>query len=215
MYAMGKIINKHKLLWAKKEFIWATMSSLFLFGLSLVAAYYSNYYTTLVAGASVRDVILDNLPPMNMNFVFTDGALIFLLTILAVIIFYKPASIPFVIKASALFIIIRSIFITLTHFGPPNEMSYIDPGSLLYKFSSGDDLFFSGHTGFPFLMALIFWDNKYLRYLLLSVTLIAAVAVLLGHLHYSIDVLAAPFITFGIFTIAKWVFAKDYKFFVG
>ncbi|MCL5733859.1 MAG: sphingomyelin synthase family protein [Patescibacteria group bacterium] len=209
---MGKIINKHKILWAKKEFVWATISSLALFGLSLAAAYYSNYYASLSAGAPVRDIILDNLPPMNMNFIFTDGALIFLLTIIATLIFYRPASIPFVIKASALFIIIRSVFITLTHFGPPNGMSYIDPNSLLYKFSSGDDLFFSGHTGFPFLMALIFWDNKYLRYLLLSATLVAAVAVLLGHLHYSIDVLAAPFITFGIYTIAKWVFVKDYKF---
>ena len=210
---MGKIINKHKILWAKKEFVWATISSLTLFALSLVATYYGNYYASLSAGAPVRDIILDNLPPMNMNFIFVYGASIFLFFVLGIIIFYKPESIPFVIKTSALFIIIRSIFITLTHFGPPNGMSYIDPNSILYKFSSGDDLFFSGHTGFPFLMALIFWDNKYLRYIFLAAMAVAAAAVLLGHLHYSIDVLSAPFITFGIFAIAKWAFAKDYNFF--
>jgi len=39
------------------------------------------------------------------------------------------------------------------------------------------------------------------------------VAVLLGHIHYSIDVFSALFITYGIFVIAKKVFARDYLLF--
>jgi membrane-associated phospholipid phosphatase len=208
---MDELIKKHKSLWSQKKFLSATAVSLVFFALSLVATYYGNYYASLTAGGPVDDLILDHLPAMNMNFIFTDGALIFLLAILGILIFYKPSGIPFVIKTAALFIIIRAVFITLTHFGPPNNMSYIDPNSLLYKFSSGDDLFLSSHTGLPFLMALIFWDNKYLKYLFLAATLIAGAAVLLGHLHYSIDVFSALFISFGIFHIAKKLFAKDYK----
>ncbi len=208
---MGEFIKKHKYLWSQEKFLGATAASLLLFAVSLIATYYGNYYASLSAGGPVSDIIIDHLPAMNMNFVFTDGAIIFLLTVLAILIFYKPSGIPFVIKTAALFIIVRAAFITLTHFGPPNSMSYIDPGSLLYKFSSGDDLFFSGHTGLPFLMAFIFWDNKYFRYLFLAATVIAGAGVLLGHLHYSIDVFSALFISYGIFVIAKKLFAKDYR----
>jgi hypothetical protein len=35
--------------------------------------------------------------------------------------------------------------------------------------------------------------------------------VLFAHVHYSIDVFASPFMTYGIFTIAKTLFPQDYK----
>jgi hypothetical protein len=37
--------------------------------------------------------------------------------------------------------------------------------------------------------------------------------VLLGHYHYSIDVLAALFITHGVFQASCWLFARDYALF--
>ena len=37
--------------------------------------------------------------------------------------------------------------------------------------------------------------------------------VLLGHYHYSIDVLAALFITHGVFQISCWLFGRDYALF--
>jgi membrane-associated phospholipid phosphatase len=40
--------------------------------------------------------------------------------------------------------------------------------------------------------------------------LIGSVAVIVGHLHYSIDVFSAYFIAFGIFEIAKKIFKKEY-----
>ena len=76
-----------------------------------------------------------------------------------------------------------------------------------------NDLFFSGHTGIPFLMALMFWNYKPLRYTFLCFSLFFAVVVLLGHLHYSIDVLAAFFITYAIFDICKFFFKKDWALF--
>jgi hypothetical protein len=78
---------------------------------------------------------------------------------------------------------------------------------------SGDDLFFSGHTGFPYLMALIFWNTKPLRWLFLAASIFFGGAVLLGHLHYSIDVFSAFFITYGIFNIAIRLFKNDFNFF--
>ena len=37
--------------------------------------------------------------------------------------------------------------------------------------------------------------------------------VLLGHYHYSIDVLAALFITHGVFQTSCWLFGRDYALF--
>jgi len=45
----------------------------------------------------------------------------------------------------------------------------------------------------------------------LAASLIFGAAVLFGHLHYSIDVFAAFFITYAIFHIAQKFFPKDYK----
>jgi hypothetical protein len=77
----------------------------------------------------------------------------------------------------------------------------------------GADLFFSAHTGMPFLGALAFWKEKEIRYFSLFGSLFFAVVVLLGHLHYSIDVASAFFITYGIFHIAQYFFPKDWKLF--
>jgi hypothetical protein len=114
----------------------------------------------------------------------------------------------------ALFVVARSIFVMMTHLGPLPDQTYIEPNSFLEKITFAGDLFFSGHTGLPFLFALMFWDNKYFRYIFLVASFVGGGAVLLGHLHYTIDVFAAFFITYGIFHIARWLFAKDYSLFL-
>jgi membrane-associated phospholipid phosphatase len=60
-------------------------------------------------------------------------------------------------------------------------------------------------------MALAFWKNKYLRGIFLAASIIFGVSALLGHYHYSIDVFAAFSITYSVFQIARWLFAKDYN----
>jgi len=66
----------------------------------------------------------------------------------------------------------------------------------------------------PFLMALVFWDNKYLKFFCLFSSVFFAVIVLLGHIHYSIDVLGAFFITYTIFHISEKLFKKDRQIFL-
>ena len=79
----------------------------------------------------------------------------------------------------------------------------------------GADQFFSAHTGMPFLGALVFWHEKYIRYTFLAAAAFFAVTVLLGHIHYTIDVAAAFFITYAIYHIALWLFPKDHAMFLG
>ncbi len=64
-------------------------------------------------------------------------------------------------------------------------------------------------------MALIFWNDKFWRRIFLVLSFVFAASVLLSHVHYSIDVFAAPFITYGIFKIAAKFFPRDYSLLEG
>ena len=182
-----------------------------LLTVSLGIDYNAAMYATRNAGPAVTDIFLDNAPVMDVDIIFIDGALLFALIVAAVLLYY-PKFIPFVLKSAALFIIVRSFSITLTHIGLSPQQLPVDINRFARVFLFGGDLFFSGHTGLPYLMALIFWNHKFLRNFFIFASVVAGFSVLLGHLHYSIDVFAAFFITYGIFHIAIRLFKKDYEY---
>ena len=183
------------------------MAMLFL---SLLANYYANIYTVTHASNAVTDVVLDNIPVFNVDFIFVEGAVIFWV-FTSFVLLWEPRRIPFVVKSIAVFILIRSVFITLTHIAPPSAQSFVEPNQFFGLLTAGSDMFFSSHTGLPFLMALDFWCYRRWRYFFLVCSGVFAVSVLMGHLHYSIDVVAAFFITYSIFHITKDFFPEDYR----
>ena len=187
--------------------------SLFLL-LSLVAQYFASNYATYKASDSVTDIVLSNTRVYDVDVIFVWGAVILFFIVLYLCL-TQLKYFPFILKSVAVFTAIRSVFISLTHISPfPNHL-IIDSvffRDILFKgIFNYNDLFFSGHTGLPFLLALMFWDNKELRYLFLGFSVLFAVVVLLGHLHYSIDVLSAYFITYSIFHICRFLFKKDWQ----
>lgn len=207
---MSELFKLHKTFWSQKSFRWSVFFGLFLLFTSFISNYYANIYVTQHASNTVSDIVLDNVPVINVGFLFIEGSLIFWL-IIGFFLAKKPDRIPFVFKSVALFVFIRSISMSLTHIAAPPIHSFVDPYKWFLNISSGNDLFFSSHTGLPFLMALIFWNNYRLRIFCLASSATFAVIVLLGHLHYSIDVFAAYFMTFTIFHIAQKIFAKDFN----
>jgi len=69
------------------------------------------------------------------------------------------------------------------------------------------DLFFSGHTSTLFVMYLCF-DQKIDKYFSLVTSTIVGILVLVQHVHYTIDVLAAPIFAFFALKITKkWIFS--------
>lgn len=63
------------------------------------------------------------------------------------------------------------------------------------------DLFFSGHTANLVLLAFMV-DVKWLRYILFVCAAIVAFLLLKQHVHYTIDVIAAPFAAYGSYRVA-------------
>ena len=210
---MRQIIERHKI-WRNPQFVFSVVQGGALVITSLVINYFALSYASDSASAPVTDIILSNLRVYDVDVpIIAVSIILIVFGIMQGV--HHPKKIPFALKALALFIVIRSIFISLTHLGAFSPHLVIDSNRLVtvLGLGSADDLFFSGHTGLPFLAALIFWETKWVRYTFLAGSLILATCMLLGHLHYSIDVFAAFFITYSIFHIAQILFTKDWETF--
>lgn len=205
------MFKKHKNIWSNKAFLVSFIIGVLLLIISMFANYYANYYTSIHASNYVTDLFLDNLPVMDVHVIFSEGAVAFILALVAILL-YEPKYLPFAVKSIAVFITIRSFFVILTHIAAPHDVILINPTDWIARISSGDDLFFSAHTGLPFLLVFTFWRERFLRYYFIFCTFVGGAAVLLGHLHYSIDVFSALFISFGIFHISKNLFKNDYSY---
>ncbi|MDO8742191.1 MAG: phosphatase PAP2-related protein [bacterium] len=201
----------------KGEKLYSLALSIFLLSgayiLEHLANLYELEYSLRPTSNHVGDIVLDNLPVVDLNLIVIQGALFAIVFGVLFVIFLRPRYILFTLKAIALFIAIRAFFISLTHVGIYPGHVYPGPGvfSAIYtylNFQTG--FFFSGHTGMPFLMALIFWREFRVRTAFLTMSFVFAVGVLFAHSHYSIDVFAAPFMAYGIFEIARYLFPRDY-----
>jgi hypothetical protein len=195
-----------------KQFAASLAVGLLLLATSVVLNFYAGVYATEKASNPVTDIILDHIRVFDVDGVFIYGSIVFGAFILLLCLF-RPHWAPFILKSLSLFILVRSLFIILTHIGPMPGRVYIDPSYIMSKLTFGGDLFFSGHTGMPFLMALIFWQKPLLRFIFLATSITFGAIVLMGHLHYSIDVFSAFFITYTIFHLAKKIFTNDWMFF--
>lgn len=193
------------------------LTALFLLGFAYVVEHFANIYAFAYLARPtttfVGDLILDNVPVIDLSFIIIECALVSIV-VGTLFVLSRPRYVLFSLKAFALFVIIRALFISLTHVG--FYPTHLEPGlgffDNIYSYLNFQlGFFFSGHTGLPFLMALIFWHERRIRFVFLGMSFVFGVAVLAAHIHYSIDVLAAPFMAYGIFQIARRLFQGDYE----
>lgn len=163
---------------------------------------------TKQASAPVTDIVFTYAPRIDTSFI--HGTLSFLLYDLRLLLFVALIRyVPFGAKALALLVLFRAAVINFTHLGIPEGIVPI-----VSDMTFGGDLFFSGHVANTFMLALIFWNKKWLRHFFIGMSVLFGVAAVLGHYHYTIDVVAAPFFAYGIFTVAKKLFPNDYEYLV-
>lgn len=180
--------------------------SLFLLILSTVIDYNAGKYVNRVGSEVVSDIFIDNIPPIDLGLIFVYGWLTIVLFLFCYPLFFKVKKLHEVISNFSLIIIVRSLFITLTHLKTPLDAVAVNFPGILNPLVFQNDLFFSGHTAIPFLGFLIFKEKK-IRYFFLIMSVVMAITVLLMHQHYTIDVLSAYFITYGTFIIGKALFS--------
>ena len=108
---------------------------------SLITNYLARIYTNKSDVNYVHDIFLDNLPVVNINFIVNECVWIYVVIMVLFAIFYSQ-KIPLILKSIALFVFIRSIFISLTHLGPMPEHSFLNYNDWLSSLASGNDMFF-------------------------------------------------------------------------
>jgi membrane-associated phospholipid phosphatase len=172
----------------------------FLAGAALNIAsqtYLHNYTSEGKTLPMLSDLILDNLPVLNVALYYDIFALIPLFLVLVYVIHKKDYErIPFIILMSALFYMVRGVFIVLTPFGNPPMFNGSDP--LFNGFSKYDlGVYPSGHAGNVFLMYLLVKDKLY-KWSILICLVIVIVTLFLAHGHYSIDILSGLFFAYAI-----------------
>ncbi len=153
-------------------------------------------------GVVIPDPILSLYKPVNLTwfiFVLIYFSLISSLISLA----KKPVLLLIALQVYSLMILFRILAMYSIPLDPPvNFIILKDPfvelfrnGPILTK-----DLFFSGHTATLFLLFLVV-ENKYLKYILLVFTILVGIFLLAQHVHYTIDVISAPFFAYTSYRI--------------
>ncbi len=171
--------------------------------------YLHNYMIEGKTLPMLSDLILDNLPVIDVSIVYD----LFCLILFAVVGIYiihrgKYSRLPYMLLLCGIFFIIRGIFIVLTPFGnPPNFNGSYPLFNGFSKFELG--VYPSGHVGNSFLLLLLVNDKVY-RYILWICLSVIVVTLFLAHGHYSIDILSGFFFAYAIKCLGeKYLMAFD------
>ena len=152
------------------------------------------------------DPFLALLPVVNTVPVLTYGWLVVHMTAWYTWVVYEPRRIPYFLGTIGLFVLVRTLFVALDPVGAPAGMINLNASYLLSPLRGvlafDNEFFFSGHTAVPFLYYL-FCPYPWYRRFFLAAAIVMGASVLLSRNHYTIDVLGAFFMTYGIFALSR------------
>ena len=170
-----------------------------------VLAFLARFLTFVEArpGAVLPDPVLAFLVPRDLTWL-TFGLIYIGLAFGVARLAAEPRALVVALQAYVLMVLFRIAAMWVTPLeAPPGMIPLHDPlvrlfgpGNLLTK-----DLFFSGYTSTLFLLALAV-PGRRSKGLFLFCTAAVGISVLVQHVHYTIDVLAAPFFAYASFMLA-------------
>ncbi len=200
-----------KLSWWARE-LWSTrkklLVALIIFFAVNQAVVYAGFYVDRVPDATASsDLILDRYGPYDWGFVFVWGMIIVVYVYFLYPLIFRPKDFYFYVNIVSLLTLTRAFFTVLTHLKGAPDLIHVTYPAFVTNLSFTNDLFFSGHTAFPFLGFLLF-KNPIIKYFMLVASLVLGSVALLTHQHYSIDVFAAFFIAYGVYIMSLKIFTK-------
>ena len=182
--------------------------------LALVLFLLANFlaYNERRLGFTLNDPFLSSFNPVDLTWLTFILIYLGLITALVFLTFH-PAR---MLTALQSYTLISALRIITIYFLPLNAPVQIIPltDPFVEFFGGGTtllrDLFFSGHTSTMFLFFLTAKSKK-LKMVFLICTFLVASFVLLQHVHYTIDVLAAPFFAYTSYRISRLINKKRSK----
>jgi len=170
--------------------------------IALYADYRCGVYVTFRNTVKVPDLILDRLPSIDLSFLFTYGYMALIVGMFSYPVFRRVRMLHVVALQFSLLLMLRSVFMIFTHIGTPaGEVAVQFPG-VFSRFYFENDMFFSGHTAMSFLGFYLFRHSS-LRYVYLVGAIVMGIAALFMHVHYSVDVFAAFFMTYASYQMGN------------
>ncbi|MEW6194403.1 MAG: phosphatase PAP2-related protein [Bacteroidota bacterium] len=204
---MADRIKEIKVAWQEKLQT-RSFCSRFLFSLILLAFVLTWFARFLDCneentGFSFTDPFLKLFNPLDVTWI-TFGLIYAALVIALVSLSFHPENFLLAIQSYTFVALLRLITIYFLPLDAPVTIiplkdpfiEFFGGGRTLYR-----DLFFSGHTSTMFLFSLTATSKK-LKYIFLVCTVLVAGCVLIQHVHYTIDVIAAPFFAYTSYRIA-------------
>lgn len=210
---LKELIAKHKAVWGDRSFVISALLATTFFFASLALNDLAGHFATMLQSNHVSDFILETVPVVDVTPLISVGS-VFLALSVPVLMTLEPRRIPYTGYTMGLFILIRAAFVCLTHTAVPlGSIGHDGPFFRAIGLSYTGDLFFSGHTGGPFLLSLIFIRHPRIRWTYVATSIFLGVMMLLAHAHYSIDVFAAFFISYAIFHLSLTCFPRARRIF--
>lgn len=190
--------------WAKEvsKYRYHIFLSIAFFAFAVIGDVLSGMYIDERGIAIASDLFLEFIPPMDLSYLFTYSFIVIASILILYPLFFKVDKVHIFLSQFGFLVLVRSLFIPLTHLKAPADMILPHFPSFFNWFAFSNDLFFSGHVAVPFLGYLLI-DYKPLKYFFLFMSVIMAFTVLAMHVHYSIDVFSAYFITYGTFKLGQ------------
>lgn len=192
--------------WQERRFRNKTIIALLLVAiiLTLLPAFFA--FIEKREGMVLQDYVLDAIPAIDVSI---PTFVIIWSTVLLVFfrIYQNPRLFLVIAYGFILMCLARVLTISMLPLNPPAGLIVLkDPIANIAYGGNGifitKDLFYSGHTGNMFLFFLCL-ERKWDKIFALTASFLVGILVMIQHIHYSIDVIAAFIFTYFIYLGAK------------
>ncbi len=156
-------------------------------------------------GVVFNDPVLNLLPAIDLSLIIFIST--YSIAVCGIILIApKPELFLKLVQVYTILILLRMLSLFLVPLEPPVAIIPLDDILLKSTFYSGrpnlKDLFFSGHVAMLLILALVLANNKF-KWFFVCGAIVVGILIMLQHVHYSIDVFAAPAFAYLAFIAQK------------
>ena len=201
--------------WDEIHYKWwvLVLGTLVVFLITAYALYMNlGWYADQRALPPSSDWLLDRIPTVNLIPLLSWGWLALHAYAVAIALLYYPRKMPFLLFLLGIYLLVRTSFLFLSPIGAPERILDMRQLDSLFPMVVGvytfqNEFIFSGHTAMPFLFAL-FFETRTQKGIMLAGSVAMAIAVILTHNHYTVDVLSAYFMGYAIFALSRSLYFR-------